>query len=104
MLSSLTMNFAKCLLVALALWMPAASFAAAVESARRVEHAAPCEAPEGSESEAESEGEENAMLFTLSSAPVARAFEHIVGHDSHSPLDGHIVEMLIPPPNPSAPR
>ena len=71
MLSSLTMKFSKCLLVALALWMPTSSFAAAVESARRVEHAAPCEAPEGSESEAESEAEENPMHFTSSSAPVA---------------------------------
>ena len=92
------MTFAKCLTLSLALWMPAASFASAVGADAHVEHAAPCAEQDASESG------ENEMLLTSSAAPVAPAFEHVVDHDSHRSLDGHIVELLIPPPNPSTLR
>lgn len=92
------MTFAKCLLVALALWLPAASFAVAVGADSRVEYTQPCAEPETSESE------ENEVSLTSSAAAPAPAFEPEFDHDSHRSLDGHIVELLIPPPNPSLPR
>lgn len=94
------MNFMKCLLVALALWLPVASFAAAVGADARVEHTASCAELEPSCSES---AENEAFLKSSKAAP-APVFAPIFEHDSHRSLDGHIVELLIPPPNPSSSR
>lgn len=90
------MKFAKSLLVALTLWMPAASFAAVVASGR-AEQATPCEeqAPE----ESSDLSEHNEMLFTSSVVPLTIGSAHTVHHESHRPLDGHIAELHSPPPN-----
>lgn len=100
MLFSTTMNLAKCLLVALALWMPAASFTAAAAASVSVEHAAPCEEAPATEELSE----QNELFLPAYASPVPitnlRAFDHF----SQRALDGHIVELLIPPPNPSSPR
>jgi hypothetical protein len=89
------MMLVKLLLVALALWMPAASMAAPVEAESRVETSA-----QSAEHEAHgSESEESELFFALPAAP--HVFEHLIGFCSHRPLDGHIIELLIPPPNPS---
>ena len=101
MLSSFSMKLAKCLLVALALWMPAASFAAAV-GASRVEQT-PCEESTPGES-CDCLSEEDALPLTPFVAPLARSSAHTVEHDAQRPLDGHIAELLIPPPNPASLR
>jgi len=92
------MKFAKCLLVALALWMPAASFAAAAGVDARSERTAPCEEAPPEES-SESSGELNEMFLPSSVAPAVTAAMHTVHHESHIPLDGHIAELNSPPPN-----
>lgn len=96
------MKLAKCLLVALALWMPTASFAVAVSSAR-AEQQALCDesAPEES---AESRDVEDLMFRAASIVPFVRSTAHTVEIDSHRPLAGHIAELLIPPPNPASLR
>jgi hypothetical protein len=78
--------------------MPAASFAAVVASAGRVEQPAPCDeqAPEES---ADSRLEEDPLFLTSSVAPRATVSAHTLETDGHRPLDGHIAELLIPPPN-----
>lgn len=91
------MNLAKALLVALALWMPAASFAATVCPGSRVESQAPCAEPAAEES-SESDLE---LLLPSSEAPVSSMNAHTVLHESHRPLDGHIAELHSPPPNSS---
>jgi len=103
MLTLCPMTFAKCLLVALAMWMPAASFAAAVGLDSRYERSAPCEesAPEES---SESRAELTEMFLPSSVAPVASTTVHTVHHESHIPLDGHIAELHSPPPNPAVLR
>lgn len=90
------MKLAKCLLVALALWMPTASFAAAVASAR-AEQQAPFD--ESAPEETETRAEEDLMLPASLIAPFSRPVIHTVESESHRPLDGHIAELLIPPPN-----
>lgn len=87
------MTFVKILLVALALWMPAASFASAVGADLHVENEAPC---------SEHEAEDNDLFLTSSAAPFAPAFAHLVSHDSHSALDGPVAELDGPPPKPSS--
>lgn len=94
------MNFMKCLLVALALWLPAASFAAAVGADARVEHTAPCAEPETSGCESE----ENEVFLASHPAGLAPAFKSNFIHNSQSSLDGPSVELLIPPPNPASLR
>jgi len=96
------MKLAKCLLVALALWMPAAAFAAAAASAR-VEQNAPCEETPTSEESSDS-SEENQFFLPSSAVPFTRSAMHTIEFASHEPLDGHIVELLIPPPNRSVSR
>ncbi len=100
MLSSWLMKLAKCLLVALALWMPTASFAAAIASPR-AEQQAPCDETTPEES-SESRAEEDTMFLSSSVAPRSIVSAHTVETESHHPLDGHIAELLIPPPNPAA--
>ena len=97
------MKFAKCLLVALALWMPTASFAAALASAGRTEQAAPCDeqAPEES---SDSRSEANEMFLPSFAIPFKTSTAHTVELLSHRPLDGHIAELHSPPPNTSSPR
>ncbi|MDP3542377.1 MAG: hypothetical protein Q8T11_07925 [Elusimicrobiota bacterium] len=91
------MNFAKCLLVALALWMPAASFTAAAANVA-VEHAAPCaEAPA-----VEEVSEQNEMFLPARVTPVAIPTLHTFDHFSQRALDGHVAELIIPPPNPAS--
>lgn len=97
------MKFAKCLLVALALWMPAASFAAAAGFGARLEHASPCAEPAHEES-SDSRAELNEMFLPASPASRSSLTAHVVQHESHRPLDGHIAELHSPPPNPSSPR
>ncbi len=92
------MNFAKCLLVALAIWMPAASFAAAAGLDARFEHTAPCEQP-APEENSEFRAELNEMFLPSAVAPVSSGTSHTVRHESHIPLDGHIAELHSPPPN-----
>lgn len=97
------MKLAQFLLVALALWMPAASFAAAAAPAGVIEREAPCEEPAPEES-SELRAELNEMFLPSSVAPIASGTSHTVHHESHFPLDGHIAELHSPPPNPSSPR
>lgn len=92
------MNFAKCLLVALALWMPAASFAAALNAGPRTEASSPCEeerAPEGVSERAE----DSDAFLPIFVVPALTLDSHTVLHESHRPLDGHIAELHSPPPN-----
>jgi len=96
MLSSSTMKLAKALLVALALWIPAASFAAAVCGVARLESQAPCEEPAAEETSEQSELE---LLLPSSDTTVPSLTAHTVRHESHRPLDGHIAELHSPPPN-----
>lgn len=92
------MSFAKCLLVALALWMPSASFAAAVGVSVFHEQSAPCEeAPASDEL-----SEQNDFFPPSIAAPAAPAFTRDHEHARQHPLDGHIGELHIPPPNRAA--
>ncbi|MEQ1918470.1 MAG: hypothetical protein ABL955_04670 [Elusimicrobiota bacterium] len=95
------MKLAKCLLVALALWMPAVSFAAALGSARTEQ--TPCEesAPEAA---SDARSEDNEMHLTPFIVTPAGSRSHTVELAGHRPLDGHIAELLIPPPNPASLR
>lgn len=86
------------LLVALALWMPAASFAAAISPPGVLEQASPCEEPAPEES-SELHAELNEMFLPSSVASIASGNSHTVPHESHLPLDGHIAELHSPPPN-----
>ncbi|MBI2788549.1 MAG: hypothetical protein HYX59_07705 [Elusimicrobia bacterium] len=92
------MNFAKCLLVALCLWMPAATFAAAAIASVAVEHAAPCEEAPA----AEEMSDQNELFFPSSVTPMAHTAQHTFDRTSQRVLDGHVVEIFIPPPNPAA--
>ena len=101
MLPSFLMKLAKCLLVALALWMPAASFAAAVGAISAEQTLCDESAPEES---SDSRSEEDTMFLTSHVAPLARVSMHTVESDGQRALEGHIPEMLIPPPNPASLR
>lgn len=101
MLPYRSMNLARCLLVALALWMPVASFAASAgvtyaDCTASCDDSAPDEAMDSSAEDAD-------MFFAQPlRAPVAPS--SVGFHDSagHRPLAGHLVEPLLPPPNPRA--
>jgi len=88
------MTFAKCLLVALALWMPAASFAVGVASVS-IENLGGAPAPD----EASSESEQDAVFLPsplrVHAPEQMRAIE-IAAADR---LAVHFVEPSVPPPN-----
>ena len=91
------MKLAKCLLVALALWMPLNSFAAAAASCR-VEQAQAAE--ESSEESSDSRAEQE-LLLPSCVALSGRSATHTVDGHVHHQLDGHIAELHVPPPNPA---
>lgn len=92
------MKLAKCLLVALALWMPAASFAVAAGYSASVEQGEPCEEA----SSHDESSEQNELFLPAAVALLAPKDKLAFDHVGHRPLDGHVDELLIPPPNPAA--
>ncbi|MDX6770551.1 MAG: hypothetical protein SF051_13535 [Elusimicrobiota bacterium] len=91
------MKLAKLLLVALALWMPVASFALTVAAPPSMELQAPCEERDTAANIAEEHNE--AFLLPVTLLPTAAETVDFIDLDGHSGLVGHPVAPLLPPPN-----
>ncbi|UPT72756.1 MAG: hypothetical protein M0D55_12555 [Elusimicrobiota bacterium] len=94
------MKLAKIALVALALWMPSASFAAAVFQDKQ--SSCPAQEEQRSPDEAAGEAESDALFLASPVRLLVAPSACFVDHAGHEPLDGHLVEPLLPPPNPAA--
>lgn len=91
------MKFAKVMLLALALWMPVASFALTAAALPTIEQQAPCEDRDNAANIAEEHNE--LFLLPATSLPSAPETVDFIDLDGHSELVGHPVAPLIPPPN-----
>jgi hypothetical protein len=91
------MKLAKMLLVALALWMPVASFAVTVAALPSMEQQAPGEDRDTAANIAEEHNE--AFLLPASVLPTPTRTVDFIDMDGHAELVGHPVAPLLPPPN-----
>ena len=105
MLSSPVVNSAKLLLLALILWMPVASFASAAGFVSPTGCAASSEESSAPDEAANSQQEECETLLMSSIVPMTTpGRSHPLEGNVRSLFASHIVEPLIPPPNPSSSR
>lgn len=95
------MKLAKIALVALALWIPAASFAAAAVQRQEASCPAQEQAPDEAAGESELDVKELALPCGVR-AGAACAETHFLDYEPHRRVQGLYAEPLLPPPNPAA--
>jgi|CXWL01.1.fsa_nt_gi hypothetical protein len=99
------MSFSKLLLIALILWMPLASFANAAGMASPAKCAASCGEDSVPDEAVNSQTDECDVLSMSSIVPLTTpGRSHPRERNVRSLFASHIVEPLLPPPNPASPR